>query len=447
VRPALLAYFDLGFSLGLTDSAFAGEATAIPDIGNVGLVNPLGQGLAVDVPAPVLDAWRAEALVQIRRPEMELGWRDELGVPYGGFHAALSEAITESTVRECRLTVHAIGTVMVWLEFESSLDPTHMRGFAAAFEFAGYTPAVSEPLVRLAKERCASSVDVGEHHLARLTRRERPADNVDARGYVETRIFSYFSRLALCIDTGDMEALQTLPDSFGCRSEPISFAYHGRIYSNAAYAVVARSVADGTTDGASGDSSGNGDPRLEIERMLACIGIAHLALGACEALAALFRTEIDRQVEGYIRGASQGRSADDLNRLRTLALAVVTMTDVTMVTPTDEDQRYFRRFAAEAHLDHLRSSIQSSCEILYNVQAAEEQHQQERRESRLNSFFAFLTALTLVSVVVDSYAYVRDEDPLLASRQVRSLTLVVLLVGVTVFFASRWGILSRRKRR
>ena len=114
---------------------------------------------------------------------------------------------------------------------------------------------------------------------------------------------------------------------------------------------------------------------------------------------------------------------------------------------TDEDQAYFRRFADYSQLDRLRASIQSSCEILYNVQAAEEKHQQERRDSRLNSFFAFLTALTLVSVVVDSYAYVRDEDPLLVSREIRSLTLVLLLVAVTGFFATRWGIPTRRRPR
>lgn len=439
LRPALLSYFDLGYSLGLTDTAFAGQATAIPDISNVGLVNPLGEGLVIEVPADLVETWRTAALSQIERPEMELGWRDGDPSSYEVFHAELSEAIRGSIVEACRLTIHAVGTVMVWLEFATTIDPMLMHGFAVAFEFAGYTPAIADPLVDLVRARCQPLADGESHSLAQLTRRERPADIVDESGYVETRVFAYFIRLALCVDKGDAEALDTLFERFDCRSEPVVFAYHGRIHSNAAYAVVARSVLADTI------ADGDADPRVEIERMLVCVRIAHLFLGTCEALSSLFRLEMDHQVEGYVKG-SQGRSATDLNRLRTLALAVATTTDLTMVTPTDEDQEYFRRFTDHTQLDRLRASIQSSCEILYNVQAAEEKHQQDRRDSRLNSFFAFLTALTLVSVAVDSYAYVRDEDPLLVSREIRSLTLLVLLVGVVGFFATRWGTPTGRRR-
>ena len=439
MRPALLSYFDLGYSLGLTDSAFAGQAAALPDIANVGLVNPLGEGLVIEVPDDIVAAWRAAALAQVERPEMELGWRDDGTSSSEAFRAELSGVIAESTVERCRLSVHAVGTVVLWTEFATAVDPALMHGFAVAFEFAGYTPAIAGPLVQLAHDRCQPLADGESRSLVDLTRRARPADEVDEAGYVESRVFPYFVRLALCVDKGDADALDTLFATFDCASEPVTFAYHGRIHSNAAYAVVARSVAAGTT------ADDDADPRQEIERMLACIRIAHLFLGTCEALASLFRQEMGHQVEGYVKG-SQGRSASDLNRLRTLALAVVTATELTMVTPTDEDQQYFRRFADYAQLDRLRDSIQSSCEILYNIQAAEEKHQQDRRDSRLNSFFAFLTALTLVSVVVDSYAYVRDEDPLLASRGLRSLTLVLLLIAVTGFFATRWGIPTRRRR-
>ena len=48
-------------------------------------------------------------------------------------------------------------------------------------------------------------------------------------------------------------------------------------------------------------------------------------------------------------------------------------------------------------------------------------------------------------------AYVRDDDPPLVSREIRSLTLVccsarLLLVAVTGFFATGWGIPTRRRR-
>lgn len=107
----------------------------------------------IEVPSEVVEGWRAEALAQLERPEMELGWRDDgsaaTSTSYEAFRAELAAAIAGAEIRCCRLTVHAIGTVVLWLE------------------------------------------------------------------------------------------LDTLFATFACRSDPVAFAYHGRVHWNAAYAVVA----------------------------------------------------------------------------------------------------------------------------------------------------------------------------------------------------------------
>ena len=79
MRPGLVGYLDLGSSAGLSDAALREDLREpLPDIGMVGLLNPLGQGTVVDLlGSQILSAWREEAVAQISRPEMELGWREE----------------------------------------------------------------------------------------------------------------------------------------------------------------------------------------------------------------------------------------------------------------------------------------------------------------------------------------------------------------------------------
>ena len=50
MRPGLVGYFDLGSSAGLSDAALRKDLREpLPDIGMVGLLNPLGQGKVVDL--------------------------------------------------------------------------------------------------------------------------------------------------------------------------------------------------------------------------------------------------------------------------------------------------------------------------------------------------------------------------------------------------------------
>ena len=66
--------------------------------------------------------------------------------------------------------------------------------------------------------------------------------------------------------------------------------------------------------------------------MLECIRIAHISLGICEALLGLTRDETKAQVEEYVSKERAVRTAEDLNQLRTFALAVVNLTRMTRVT-------------------------------------------------------------------------------------------------------------------
>jgi hypothetical protein len=182
--------------------------------------------------------------------------------------------------------------------------------------------------------------------------------------------------------------------------------------------------------------------------MLACIEIAHTFLGACEAFTGLFDAEMHAQVGAYARATLGGRRSQDLNRLRTLALALVSLTNFDLVTPTEEDQHYFRLFEKAAKIGKKQSFIQEACEILYNVQEAEFQRQQDRRDRILAYFLAGLTSLTLVSVMADSYNFIGGQNATLISSRSERLELLVAvgILGILLILLLIRPSFRRRKR-
>jgi hypothetical protein len=123
-----------------------------------------------------------------------------------------------------------------------------------------------------------------------------------------------------------------------------------------------------------------------------------------------------------------------LNRLRTLALAVVNLTSFNLVTAATEDRKYFDLFDQAAQIDRHHQLIQESCEVLYNVQVAETQGEEIRRQNLLNRILLLLTSFTLVSVTVDAYNFVREQESLIRGVVTRGMVLLqfVLLLSILV---------------
>jgi len=75
MRAGLVSYFDIGFSIGLTDDVLSSDHRNAPvNIGLVGIQNPLGQGVTVDLrDGAFIRLWRDETIAQVRREDMETG--------------------------------------------------------------------------------------------------------------------------------------------------------------------------------------------------------------------------------------------------------------------------------------------------------------------------------------------------------------------------------------
>jgi len=160
----------------------------------------------------------------------------------------------------------------------------------------------------------------------------------------------------------------------------------------------------------------------------------------------MFEDEISKQVESLIVGTRGGRGAEALNKLRALALAVVSLTNLNRVTQSAEDRGYFDKFTADAGLASIQQRLTNSVEVLFSVQDAKAQHDQIQRESVLNGVVVLLASLTLVSVSVDAYSFLGGGNPLI-NDQVRRLQLLIefvlgLAILVTLFI---WFVIRRSR--
>jgi hypothetical protein len=254
---------------------------------------------------------------------------------------------------------------------------------------------------------------------------------MDVSGYLESDLLAgfRFTYLLLAIDIGDLDLLDQAERFFNIDStdpnRTVDFEYHGSLrFDGEAYVVQARGL-DRWTDVA---QPGRDRPDEAVGRMVACVEIAHTFRGACGAFADMLRTETRNLTGGYICEVGAGRSPQELNRLRILTLAVVSLTNFSRVTPIDEDRRYFSLYEQHAMLSEEKQFIQESCELLYNALQAELQWQQSKQDRLLGYFLAGLTSLTLISVLADAYSFVSGQNEALIQQRLQRMTLLLALV-------------------
>jgi hypothetical protein len=456
MRAGFASYFDLGNSYGVTDRVFKEDRISPPaNISMVGISNPLGCGVTLDLvdenPA-VIEAWRREADAQLNRPELEPGWQPGWpDLPRQRFDAQVREVINGHPI-SCLVTLYALGIGYLRFEITETMDPRLVDGVLTCFEYAAYRPVVASAILSTAQthlNRCLK--DRNTAHLNRflkdrnkefpdLTARPVAARQSDTDGYEEIAIFPAFTHIVRCMDEDSADQIQQLRTLLlpATGFADIEFEYHGTLtYTWAACLVSPRSAPQ--------------EPIAEeMARIEECFRIAHASVGICEAFLRMFEDEIAKQVESLIVGPHAGRDSEALNKLRALALAVVSLTNLGRVTQTDEDRKYFEAFTASAQLEYTQQRLTNSVEVLYSVQDAEAQHDQIRRESLLNGVVVLLASLTLVSVSVDAYNFLSAQDDPLIEEQLRRAQLLLEFGGVLtmlVIIFLWWVIRRPRKRR
>jgi hypothetical protein len=460
---SLQAYFDIGVSFGLGDAVFVKSASHVnvPDILKIGIRNPLGLGIQyrVDEHNPeVIAEWRRHARSKVDNPEMDLGYDDSLrggatkAPEFETFRQDLRNLIEVHPIALCELTIYAIGVVFMRLDLSRGIPVYLIQGVSHCFEYAAYLEPVSMALLNVAKRAVDNAlerpprkwwrrdVDVG---IQGLSKRPDPETQTDERGYKESKLFTGFTHVAMCVDEGDNveEIKRRIQPIKGDTNEPDSetlvFEYHGKIHFNWAACVLEPKSFDDPYE----------TPRQQIQRMLLCIQIAHTFQGACDAFERLFFHETIHQADGYIKGKPVGRNHVELNRLRTLALAVVSLTNFAPVAAAEEDQSYFKAYNKNAKLDDMHELILTRSDILLNVQQAEAEEERARRELYLNTVVLMLTGFTLLSVLADTYGFIRGEERWFQAVVDRAKILagIVLMLVVTLFSLGK--IVRRRTKR
>jgi hypothetical protein len=295
------------------------------------------------------------------------------------------------------------------------------------FEYAAYKRSLSSGLLRLAQRSALEAVGGKHTGLADLSRRDLPNANMGDESGLLTGGFTY---LLSCVDEGDEDKVPSLVRQWDLNEgNVVRFEYHGTLYYNWSTCLLVPREFAGTAP-----MTNLEPPEQQIERLFACIQLAHIFLGACDAMTHLFLNEIQERVGGYVSRASGGRGHRELNRVRTLALAVISLTDFSLVTPTPEDQTYFSLFQNDSKLDGRRRQISEACDLLYNVQIAEQQDQDAQGQFFLGAVVLVLTALSLVGVMVSGYDFIRAQQEVFPTRTMRYELLVgaVLVLSVIV---------------
>lgn len=122
-----------------------------------------------------------------------------------------------------------------------------------------------------------------------------------------------------------------------------------------------------------------------------------------------------------------------------LALGVVNLTRFSLITASAEDQLYFSRYETHAHIERSHQAIIEACDVLYQVQTAEEEARAAHRGRLVNGLLFTLTSLTLLSVFTDTYNFLTGQGPsdIHGARLIFVLSLLgsfFVLVAVLLFF-------------
>jgi hypothetical protein len=450
MKLSLQSYFDLGASFGLADDAFRqSQTTLVPDIAGTGIRNPLGQGILCDLKttAPnIVRRWKEKAKEKVNVPEIELG---HVEAPHGlhnhdetafaQFKDDLIECIESHPIDRCELTIYAIGTVFVRLDLGSGIPLRFLQAFRTCYEFAAYQVDVSKSLQEVARLTAADAAGGRGKALEALSGRRSMEIQTDARGYQEATLFNSFTCVGLCVDeTDDVEAIrEPFQKIEGKELQTLTFEYHGKLHFGWAACLLEPRTRPLKPE----------EALIEMTRMVECIQVAHVFLGTCEAFEKLFLLETIRQIDSYVKGRPIGRKWKDLNRLRTLALAVVSLTSYGPVAVADEDQAFFRCWEKYARIEIRQRRIQKQCDLLYNVEADEAQAEERKREWVLSRVILFLTALTFITVVTDSFGFVHHEEGWLASWPHRLAILGGILAALAVVLMVLLHYMGKMSRR
>ena len=419
---SLCGYFDLGASYGLSDDAFRVRGKMVPNIDAVGLRHPLGYGLSVPIGDDLLARWREIALTKANNPFMELGFDvrdpDAVALQQKLEHLIRTHPIT------AQMTIYAVGTCFIRFDIQDGLPLRLARGFAKCFEYAAYTPVIAEALLDCATEGVRKTGADRYASMQNLSQRPVPERQYDESGNEERMLIPSFTYVVR--RTAPTESVQALMQAIAPETyETVDFEFHGRMHFSWAACVLEPRDFDDPDE----------TPVGQMERMMWCIQIAHCFFATCEAFEALTLNETLSHADAFIKGEALKSKERDLNRLRTLALAVNSMTSYEQITATEEDHKYFQKWERHAKIANRHATIANRCEVLYNVQDAEKQARETRRSRLLSDILFILTGITLIGFLTGAYDFIRDQEQWLATAGQRAVALG--LMAVILYVISR----------
>ena len=351
------------------------------------------------------------------------------------------------------MTIYALGFAYLQMDFAKGIPAGFLFGVAHCFEYAAYENQISMLLLNFAVEKARKAV---EKQRSKLFQDEpglpgmsmRAAPEVTTRptrvGGVERCVEELtlflpqgITHVVMCVDDGEdrkvledvMDRMKPLPTGgtlakssrASSRYIKLEFEYHGTLYFDWAVCVIApRSFKQKEFT------------REQIGHILSCMQIAQSFQGACQACDKLVSKEIRSETAAYLKGNVVGRDPKDMNRLRTLALTIVNLSDFRLVTEAQEDLKFYECFDKHAFLADRRENIRKQCGELFGTVLEAKRLAQEER---LNMIIVSLTSLTALSVFVDAQGFLSASGPLLPALGERWLVFGLAVAAVACIAA------------
>jgi hypothetical protein len=426
MKLLISGYFDTGISFGIDDTVFNTNRDLLNSLRNdikyladddsekfEGININIGKGIRIDLGENDLtENWREQAIL-----EAETYFNDD----------NLMKSVKLTSVKNFYLDLFSVGIAFVSCEVTGLNEYAKMNitDLYQCYEYAAYKK-LSEELVKEVGEFIAKLGDKFKEYA--LCKRKDITKLEDIRELLPGFV---------CIvieESKNVKTLKTLQDyewQYDFKELKLD---DGKVFLGWSSALIIPQSND-----------------LGLRRILYLFKISQVYYGICEAFESVFISHMTKSINQDFSGKNGNiYSVPDLNKLRTLAISITTLTVFSSTSNNISDLCFFDFFNQHAKLEHKHDRIRMTCEVFSNIQFGYAQFEDEVREKKLNTFIFYLTAFTLISVMADIINTLDYIHELLPSPLIRLPALFVLpliLIGFAYWKYMVGNVPISRKRR
>jgi hypothetical protein len=176
---------------------------------------------------------------------------------------------------------------------------------------------------------------------------------------------------------------------------------------------------------------------IEIERCILNLQIMFIYQSINKSFELLLSRHLKKSVINNFTETNSSYSSKTLNKLRTLILTVVQLTDIINTSINIVDMEMYEAHDKFFKLDKRHQNLIDSCEIFVNIQSELNRNEEEKQNNRLNSIIFLLSSLTFISVISDIISNVDFLNTILPDPLLR-FSIIAVIPSIAIFLTWKW---------